>query len=132
MDHQDWKPVVLRRNKTKDEMKRDGSLSTVKRTGNPNSHGSSLLGAKAANDFDPENIQKIVTSNQDLGKAIQKARTAKGWKQLELDQKCNLPKNTCQTYENGKAVYNAQHVNKMARILGVTLPRPNKKKSGSK
>lgn len=127
MTDQDWDIKVLRRKQTKSELKKKGKLDTVAKTNKLNSVSNNILGSKAANDYDPENIKKLVTTNQSLGKAIQTARMAKKWKQSDLDKRCNLPKNTCQSYENGKAIYNAQYVNKMARALGVILPRPKKR-----
>ena len=83
-------------------------------------------------DFDPESMKPITTSNRSMGLAIQKGRMAKGVKQAELDGACNLPKGTTSSYESGKAIYKPGEVNKMARALGVTIPRPSKSKSSSK
>lgn len=82
-----------------------------------------------ANDFDPASHTPIVTATRTLGTEIQLARTAKGWKQADLDKNCALPKGTTASYESSKAVYNATHVNKMARALDVILTRPKKPKS---
>lgn len=110
---QDWETVVL---KKQTAPKSKGPNRTVSRA--------------VTDDFDPETAPPPTWSNHTLGAAIQQARTAKGMKQAELDQACNLPKNTTSQYESGKAVYNAGEVNKIARTLGVTLPRPTKAKAG--
>ena len=86
-------------------------------------------------DFDPENIKRVITSNHDLGKAIQSARRKKvlnssafavTMTQSELDKACNFPKNTVRAYENGTATVIPEQLNTLNRILCVTLPRPKK------
>lgn len=123
---QDWNEIVLRKKKTKQEQIRDGEVKTVtKKTSNKKNN--QIIGSRAANDFDPENIEKLVTSNRDLGIAIMNARNAKNMKQSDLDQRCNFPKNTVQNYENGKATVVPSQINTLERVLGVKLPRPKKK-----
>ena len=78
-------------------------------------------------DFDPETAAVPKKTTYSLSTSMRNARNAKGITQSKLDQTLNLPKNTVQNYESGKAVYNSAHVNKIARYLGVTLPRPKKK-----
>lgn len=111
---QDWETVVL--------SKRTKSKGPAPRAQN----------RTLTDDFDPENAQKVTTSNRSMGLAIQQGRTAKGLKQADLDSTCNLPRGTTSSYESGKAVYRPADVNKMARALGVTIPRPGKSKSPSK
>lgn len=101
--------------------------------------GNAIQGVKVsktvATNFDPNSIQKIVTSNQDLAKAIQIARTKtksrtdplRSMNQSELDNACALPKNTVRDYENGTAQYIPEQVNAMSRVLATALPRPSKK-----
>lgn len=78
-------------------------------------------------DFDPETAAIPKTTTYTLSTAMKNARNAKGITQSKLDQALNLPKNTVQNYESGKAVYNPEHVNKIARYLGTTIPRPKTK-----
>jgi ribosome-binding protein aMBF1 (putative translation factor) len=128
-------PVVLHRKKTKQETLRSGDYITVARQTPPNSHNTSIMSAKTANDFDPENISRPVSSSHDLASAIRDARVAKtnadgqSMTQSDLDKACQFAKGTVRGYENGTAVYNAEQVNEMARTLGVKLPRPSKKRS---
>jgi ribosome-binding protein aMBF1 (putative translation factor) len=83
-------------------------------------------------DFDPETAAIPKTTTHSLSTAMRNARNVKGITQSKLDQALNLPKNTVQNYESGKAVYNPAHINKIARYLGVVLPRPKKTKAKSK
>lgn len=119
---QDWDTVVFNKKKTTEQARRDGETHAVRRMkgDRPSSN--------FANDFDPETAATPTISNLSLSSAMQKARSAKGLTQAQLNQECNLPKNTIRDYESGKAVYNAAQVNRIARHLGVTLPRPRKTK----
>lgn len=135
MNHQDWEPVILRREKTKEEKIKSGDVTAVRRQQPSNNHNASVS-KKLANDFDPENMQKLVTSNHELGKAIQVARTNvasradpdRAMTQSELDQACSFPKNTVRDYENGSAKIVPEQLNTLNRVLGVVLPRPKAKK----
>lgn len=114
MDHQDWQTVVFRKSDSKETKKTHTAPKPV--------------------DFDPENITKPRLAGNELGRAIQKARsekknpsTGRAYTQSDLDKACNLPKNTVRDYENGTAKYNPDYVNRMAKVLDVVLPRPAKK-----
>eukprot|EP01029_Cantina_marsupialis_P029805 TRINITY_DN782257_c0_g1_i1.p1 TRINITY_DN782257_c0_g1~~TRINITY_DN782257_c0_g1_i1.p1 ORF type:complete len:163 (-),score=51.98 TRINITY_DN782257_c0_g1_i1:119-574(-) len=65
--------------------------------------------------------------SHNLKMAIQKARQAKGWTQKELAQKISEKSTVINEYESGKGVPSPQILNKLDRVLGVRLPRPNKK-----
>ena len=116
---QDWEPVILRKPGA------EKKTETVRKTTGSNVR-TIHVSSKSANNFDPENMEKPKMTNTSLGKAIQTARMQKKMTQKDLDRQCNLPKNTVQDYENDKAVYVPAQVNAMARVLGVTLPRPKK------
>lgn len=112
LPHQDWEPVVLR----KPEPKKKGvPPPTMSKT--------------LTSNFDPDSITPPKTSNVSMGLAIQQGRTAKNMKQSELDSACSLAKGTTSAYESGKATYKANEVNAMARVLGITIPRPTKTKA---
>jgi ribosome-binding protein aMBF1 (putative translation factor) len=111
---QDWEPRVL----TKSSKGKGPAPRTQSRT--------------LTDDYDPESITPVATSNRSMGLAIQQGRMEKGLKQAELDQRCNFARGTTSSYESGKAIYRPGEVNKMARVLGITVPRPTKTKTGSK
>ena len=73
------------------------------------------------------NIENAVNKVESLGKAIQQARMAKKMSQKELASKVNVKVTVIGDYESGKAVINAQIMNKIERELGVKLPRQGKK-----
>ena len=62
----------------------------------------------------------------DFRVALQRARTAKGWKQADLAQHINEKVSIVTDYESGKVVPNPQVIVKMERALGARLPRPKK------
>ena len=128
---QQWDPVIIHGNKgkTQNELIRSKEVVTVAKNKQPNKTSTqTVLSAKKANDFDPEHVVPPATSSIDLGRAIQAARTGKEpkWSQDDLNNKCSFPKNTIRDYENGSATIDPSQLDKMNRILGVTLPRPKK------
>ena len=68
------------------------------------------------------------TVDKSLSKAIQQARIAKKLTQAQLAQKINEQQKVIQQYESGSAIPNGQIIVKLDKVLGVRLPRPNKKK----
>lgn len=107
----DFDTVVIRKKQTAEEAARAGNVESVKRV----THG--------PKDVDPheEGAKPIARSNTTVGQQIQAGRTAKGWTQKELDQKCNFPTNTVNKYENGSAVINHDQLNKMRKCLGIKI-----------
>jgi putative transcription factor len=126
---QDWEPVILRKPKSAEELKKDGlkngTMEIVRKQTSTNKK-TNQVAPKMANDFDPEHISAPKHSTLDLACAIRNARVAKEMKQADLDRVCNFPPNTVQQYENGTAIINSQQLIKLDRALGLTLPRPKK------
>ena len=70
---------------------------------------------------DDENISHKTVSAS-LGKTIQQARIAKGYKtQKELAQVLNVPPNIINQYESGKAIPDNNLMQKLRRVLQVKL-----------
>merc|ERR1719361_2713294 len=69
---------------------------------------------------------RVQRADNELGKAIMQARTAKIMTQKQLAMAVNELPSVVQCTENGSAVYNPEIVKKLERALGVRLPRPNK------
>lgn len=65
----------------------------------------------------------------DFKKALMQARANKGLTQAQLGQQCNVSAAIIQSYENGKAVPEGALINKLNKVLGVTLPKIPKKKT---
>jgi putative transcription factor len=136
---QDFEPVNVGRNAASsrvtvpksaagvDRLKAMGILSTEKKFGsgsNSSAHSGSNVNARKIEESDELKINKV---DKSLSKAIQQARMAKKLTQKELATKINEKPQVVGEYENGKAVPNAQIINKLERELGVKLPRPGKK-----
>ena len=138
---QDFEPVNVGRNAASnrvivpksaagvDRLKAMGILTTEKKFGsgsNSSAHNSSgaTINARKIEESDDLKINKV---DKSLSKAIQQARMAKKLTQKELATKINEKPQVVGEYENGKAIPNAQIINKLERELGVKLPRPGKK-----
>lgn len=132
---QDWTPVVLQKT-TKQKIaglntahavvaqKMAGTMATEKKIGaaeNKSAHSSGGLGMKKLEESTEE--FKHNTVNASLSKAITQARIAKKLTQKELATAINEKPQIIQEYESGKAIPNAQIINKLDRALGIHLPR---------
>lgn len=106
MEHQDWKPVVLRK---------PPQLTKISGGGGP----------KPPKEGDEFNIPKV---GHNLKLAIMQARTAKKMSQKQLAQVLKVPVDLVNKYESGKVVPNNAFIVKIERALGVKLPRIIKKK----
>ena len=60
---------------------------------------------------------------QVIGKNIKKERTAKGWSQTELGNRCQIANTVISAYENGKKVPGLNSVARIAKELSVTVDR---------
>jgi len=109
LDHQDWKPIVV---KTKQSIKGEKKTSSNKLS---ESHQRDNKILKQV-DNDELTHKKI---SLELRTTIQQSRTALKWKQKELAQKTNLPVSVINDIETGKAIYNPQHINKIKRVLKI-------------
>lgn len=72
---------------------------------------------------DAEAEVKLKTVSVDLKNQIQQARQAKGLTQKDLAMKINETQTVVQQYESGKAVVDQRVLNKMNKVLGVTLKK---------
>lgn len=132
---QDWTPVVITKTakqKAKglstaqavSQQKMAGSLATEKKHGaaeNKSAHSSGGAGMKKLEESTEE--FKHDTINQNLSKAITTARLAKKMTQAQLATAINERAQIIQQYECGKAIPNAQILNKLDKALGIHLPR---------
>jgi transcriptional regulator with XRE-family HTH domain len=58
-----------------------------------------------------------------MAQFIIKARVEKGLKQIDLAKQAGVDAKTIGEIERGGCIYNAGQINKIARTLGVTIPR---------
>lgn len=141
---QDWEEVRIKKRipknsteqKTEQKTRDKNEPRTVLRNTSPNASSTMKVSKSVLNDSaDPETLPTVLMTNDSLSTAMKKARNAKimpnglPMTQTDLDKAAQVPKNTVRDYENGSAVYNSDHVNKIAQALGVTLPRPKRQKA---
>ena len=106
LDHQDWKQVVIGQKKSKTKSPK------TKREKNPENRKLLKIEKKAENDeLKHDKITK------ELRTKIQQGRASKGLTQKQLANNVNLPQQIISDIESGKAIYNAQHINKIKRHL---------------
>ena len=106
MNHQDWKPVVFR--KTNTIIEKPGYK------GNNTQQKNASIEKRAENDtLQHKKITPVMRTT------IQKARTLKGLTQKELATQCRFNVSIINEIESGKAIYNAQHIEKIKRVLNI-------------
>ena len=102
MDHQDWEPVVLRKN-------------TERKT------RYNAPGHKKFKKIDSEDVEAPKTLGLSAGRQIQQARAAKKMTQKELAQKINVKAQLITDYETGKAIPSRAILNKINHALGIVI-----------
>lgn len=105
MDHQDWKPIVLRKTEHKSQ---------------PPQHST---GYKKLKNLDSDNPEAPKTLGLTVAKRIQQGRVSKNLTQKQLAQKINVKPQVITEYETGKAIPNQTILNKIARTLGIKLKK---------
>ena len=104
MNHQDWKPVVL-----KPKIKQ-------------NKHGDKKVSYTQPKYKEDDGIPIKKEFPKDFGKKMQQARTDKGWTQKELAQKLNSNVSVIQEYEQNKVANpNKSFGRKIEAVLGSKL-----------
>lgn len=132
INHQDWETVILKK-KTSNKLTK---VSDYERMNGANTIQVTKLGAAKNNQgnrsqqmskvqrdaLDNDGLsKKIPTIDRKISQNIQQARQKSGMTRKELAQKVNQTMNVIADYENGKAIPNAQLINKMERVLKTKL-----------
>jgi ribosome-binding protein aMBF1 (putative translation factor) len=128
---QDWNPLVIKKSYNKETIKQekerllkipDMNKEMIKKTTNPNSNNQNSI-TKDKNDGD---VPKIKYVTNIMSQTIRKSRMEKNYSQEELAKLCNMDKNIISDIENPikQTVYNAQYINKISKVLQITIPRP--------
>lgn len=130
--HQDWKPVVLTKPKTKEEKLHDGEFTTETRhgAGKNKQKTSDVLARK----IDSDDGYKPTTVTPSLAKQIAQARAEKKMSQADLAKACNVKLQVVQQYENinqALPIVESSVLMRMGKVLGKTFhkPKPTKTKS---
>ena len=103
----DWEPCVIRKVKTTKKTAPQPTTSV----------------AKVPYQEENTEITKLKTISHEMAQFIIKSRTGKQLKQIELAKLSNLDAKIIADIERGGCVYNAAHINKIAKALGVNIPR---------
>lgn len=137
-DDNQWKPVVLK--KTGNHVPKshhgvhaglkDGSIATEKKYKGGQNSNYNHNAAAAKIEAEDEDF-KPVRVTHDFKVALMQARAALKLTQKDLAVKINVKPTLIQEYESGKAVPDGQIINKLNRVLKVTLPKIPKKKKKS-
>jgi ribosome-binding protein aMBF1 (putative translation factor) len=139
---QDWTPTVLKKTLTKEEhVKRGNTVAQVKIGAGTNKASAGVPANARA--LDSEDVPKPLLYGSELGKDLARIRQAilladgeKKFRTQELLAKAaGVSTATIKAYEDGKAIYRADEVNKIQRALGkdadgkpIALGRPQKPK----
>jgi ribosome-binding protein aMBF1 (putative translation factor) len=78
---------------------------------------------KTTYDADGNEIVKLKTVSHEMAQFIIKARTSNNLKQKELATRANIDAKILADIERGGCIYDAGQINKIAKALGVTIPR---------
>lgn len=128
---QDWAPLIIKKSITKQSLKEENERllkipnmekEIIRKTSNLNSNNNISV-TKDKNDGDVPKI-KYVTNL--MSQTIRKSRMEKNYSQEDLAKLCNMDKNIISDIENPikQTVYNAQQINKISKVLQITIPRP--------
>lgn len=109
LDHQDWKTVVVK--KDKDKANKERIEKNKKNT-------TDVRAKKIEKKVEEDDLKHKKIPN-DLKQKIITGRCNKKLTQKELAQKCNFPLQIINDIECGKAIYNHVHINKIKRVLNI-------------
>jgi putative transcription factor len=114
-----WETVVIRKKKSVSDAPKETQVKTTQ----PKSKGlvnTDINMRKLENDTENTAHERV---SPELKKQIIQARIAKKLTQSELAQKINERPQVVQEYESGKAIPENKVLQKMSRVLGVTLKK---------
>ena len=115
MEHQDWQPLVFKKNKKEiEKMKKakgEDLVSVKKRTEK----------SKLIRNLEEDDVTEVPIIKTELKQKITQARISKKLTQKQLATAINEKEDVIKSYESGKAVPNNQILSKLSRVLGVRL-----------
>lgn len=123
MDEDGWKtvnytkPKATKRRTVDEPPRRPVKIPTVRLAkAKPNQEGYRLH--KLETESENFRVEKV---SHNLSQTIQQTRASKGWSRKEFAQRLNVKESIVADYETGKAIPNNTIMQKMSRVLGVTL-----------
>ena len=117
MDHQDWKPVVLK--KSYEQLKKEGKLppkAKVLVPKRPNSNSTQLQNAWK---LDGEDVPPPKYVPKETSKLIQQARVSQKLSQQDLANKLCVKKNIINDLESGKMLLDKSFISKVKKALRI-------------
>ena len=121
-DHQDWEPVILRKNKAR--------ITSAEAKKNPNNHNM-VVSTSNANKQTEKTARIILDENGDeciakkkksytaeFRKNMAEARKTKNLSQKQLASRLNVKQQVVGEIESGRAEWDGKLVNKIERVLG--------------
>jgi ribosome-binding protein aMBF1 (putative translation factor) len=115
MEHQDWTPIYQKASKHLEKAVAKAAADKTANTSNrepKTSHRERKLDEAVS-----EGQLKVKKFDATFGKAVQRFRLAKGWKQRDLAQKLNVNQIVINEIEAGKAKYNPALMSKIKRLM---------------
>ena len=107
MNHQDWKPIVLK--DKKEPISKDIISKPIIKQNN------------IKEDADGNILVKKIS--KEMSQQVIQARVAKKMSQINLANACNIDIKILSEIERGNCIYNAEHFNKICKILGIKIER---------
>lgn len=109
-DHQDWKTIVVKTNKKKDENKKPSKKmdDTTQKL------------MKVERKADNDELKHDVYSKRFRLAMVDKRTKTLNMTQKQLATRLNMQEKTIKDIESGKAIYNAGHYNHIKRVLKIT------------
>lgn len=120
MEHQDWKPVILRKPQTKESLIKKGNYTIEKKQNLGNNKSFSDISARK---LEQEEIPQLPKVSPALSAAISKGRTEKTLTRKDLARLCNLKESIIADYETGKAIPQTREIQIISKHLGVPLKK---------
>lgn len=108
MQHQDWEVITLKPKKPKVE------TTQVART---------QQASKPVKTDENDEVISVKKVTMAMAQIVIQSRVAKKMTQVDLGKACCLESKIINEIERGNCIYNAEHINKISKVLGVKIPR---------
>ena len=115
MDSQDWNKLTIHNPKA--------TIKNKVTFAAPTPQGRVSEQVHSARKVENSETMKLKTLSTKTRSELAQARTTKGFTQRQLDQRCQFPANTTNSWESGKTCPTGPQINILHRVLGIKLER---------
>ena len=122
MAHQDWKPLVLGKPKTKPTQN-----ETEKQASSQTQHKSLSIAAANPRRLEEDDNYRIPQVDFEMGRKITCGRVQMKLSQEQLAKKCSIPLAIVKEYEQGKGLYNRAYLDPICRVLNIVVSKHHPK-----